>query len=98
MQDAARANPLADPLTRLYLNQAGRELLLLAASDWPFLMTTGQARDYAVARFQEHTARFNDCLAAGTSSGRFKDDARRRLAMYAEADNPFAKLDYRIFG
>jgi 1,4-alpha-glucan branching enzyme len=98
MREAARANPVADPLTRLYLNQAGRELLLLASSDWPFLMTTGQARDYAVARFQEHVARFRDCLAAGTSSARFNDDARRRLAMYVEADNAFAKLDYRIFG
>lgn len=97
MLDAARAHPAPDPLTRLYLNQAGRELLLLAASDWPFLMTTGQARDYAVARFQEHVARFRDCLAAGTSSARFNDDARRRLAMYVEADNAFAKLDYRIF-
>jgi 1,4-alpha-glucan branching enzyme len=98
MRDAARAHPVADPLTRLYLNQAGRELLLLAASDWPFLMTTGQARDYAVARFQEHVARFRDCLAAGTSSARFNDDARRRLALYVEADNAFAALDYRIFG
>jgi 1,4-alpha-glucan branching enzyme len=98
MYDAARRNPAADPLTRLFLNQAGRELLLLAASDWPFLMTTGQARDYAVARFQEHFARFRDCLAAGTSAARFNDDARRRLALYVEADNAFAKLDYRIFG
>jgi 1,4-alpha-glucan branching enzyme len=98
MQDAARANASADPLTKLFLNQAGRELLLLASSDWPFLMTTGQARDYAEARFREHVARFRECLADGTSSVRFNDDARRRLAMYAEADNLFASLDYRIFG
>lgn len=98
MHDAARANSSADPLTKLYLNQAGRELLLLASSDWPFLMTTGQARDYAEARFREHLARFRDCLAGGTSSDRFKDDARRRLALYTEADNVFASLDFRIFG
>jgi 1,4-alpha-glucan branching enzyme len=98
MQDAARAHPHADPLMQLYLNQAGRELLLLTSSDWPFLMTTGQAREYSVSRFQEHVARFKDCLAAGTSPARFNDDARRRLAVYAEADNVFAALDYRIFG
>ena len=98
MHAAARAHPNADPLTKLFLNQAGRELLLLASSDWPFLMTTGQARDYAVTRFQEHLARFKDCLLAGTSSDRFKDDARRRLALYVEADNAFADLDYGIFG
>ena len=98
MQDAARANPAADPLTKLFLNQAGRELLLLASSDWPFLMTTGQARDYAEAQFREHAARFRECVADGTSSDRFNADARRRLAMYAEADNVFSSLDYRIFG
>ncbi|HEY5093606.1 MAG TPA: glycoside hydrolase family 57 protein [Candidatus Eremiobacteraceae bacterium] len=98
MRDAARAHPVADPLMKLYLNQAGRELLLLASSDWPFLMTTGQARDYAATRFQEHVERFKDCIAAGTSKDRFNDDARRRLAMYVEADNVFAALDYRIFG
>jgi 1,4-alpha-glucan branching enzyme len=98
MHDAARANSSADPLTKLFLNQAGRELLLLASSDWPFLMTTGQARDYAEARFREHVARFRDCLANGISGDRFNGDARRRLAMYAEADNLFANLDYRIFG
>lgn len=98
MRNAAQTHPLADPLMKLYLNQAGRELLLLASSDWPFLMTTGQARDYAVTRFQEHLERFKDCIAAGTSKERFNDDARRRLAMYAEVDNVFAALDYRIFG
>jgi 1,4-alpha-glucan branching enzyme len=97
MCDAARALPHADPLARLYLNQAGRELLLLAASDWPFLMTTGQARDYAVRRFEEHVARFKDCLNAATQGTGFDEDARRRLARYAETDNAFAGLDYRIF-
>ncbi len=30
------------------------EWVLLEASDWPFLLTTGQASEYAVKRFQEH--------------------------------------------
>ena len=40
------------------LNQAARELLLVQSSDWPFLVTTGQAKDYAVKRFNEHVERF----------------------------------------
>ena len=36
------------------LNQALRELLLLQASDWPFLITRNQAADYAELRFKEH--------------------------------------------
>ncbi len=36
------------------LRQMGRELMLLQASDWQFLITTGTAEDYAVERFREH--------------------------------------------
>lgn len=49
-------------------DQLARELLLLQSSDWPFLITTGQAKDYAVKRFQEHLERFNQ-LAAQIESG-----------------------------
>ena len=45
------------------LNQAARELLLLESSDWPFLVTTGQAKEYASQRFNEHVDRFNALLA-----------------------------------
>jgi 1,4-alpha-glucan branching enzyme len=40
------------------LGQASRELLLLEASDWQFLITTGTARDYAERRVAEHYAEF----------------------------------------
>ena len=40
------------------LAQATRELLLLQASDWQFLITTGAARDYAERRVAEHYAEF----------------------------------------
>jgi 1,4-alpha-glucan branching enzyme len=43
---------------RRVLNQASRELLLLQASDWQFLITTGAARDYAERRVAEHYAEF----------------------------------------
>jgi 1,4-alpha-glucan branching enzyme len=41
------------------LAQLARELLLLESSDWPFLVTTGQAREYAELRFTQHIDRFN---------------------------------------
>jgi len=41
---------------RRILAQAARELLLLQASDWQFLITTWAARDYAESRFAEHYA------------------------------------------
>jgi len=57
-------------LTRI-LQQAARELLLLQASDWQFLITTWSARDYAERRFAEHYANFKELmeLAQKTAEG-----------------------------
>ncbi|WP_456394658.1 1,4-alpha-glucan branching protein [Thermococcus sp.] len=41
------------------LEQMGRELLLLESSDWPFLITTGQAREYGRRRLLEHAGAFH---------------------------------------
>ena len=48
----------AHPERKRVLVQATRELLLLQASDWQFLITTGTARDYAERRVAEHYAEF----------------------------------------
>ena len=49
--------PAADTARRI-VSQLARELLLLQASDWQFLITTWAARDYAEARVAEHHATF----------------------------------------
>jgi len=48
-----------------FLQQTCREALLAQSSDWPFLITTGQASEYARQRFDGHCERFRllDCLA-----------------------------------
>jgi len=46
------------PVLRRVVEQMGRELLLLEASDWQFLITTWSARNYAETRFAEHCADF----------------------------------------
>jgi 1,4-alpha-glucan branching enzyme len=82
------SGPLADAL-----NQAGRELLLVESSDWPFLITTWQARDYATNRFQDHLERFH----------RLADMAERQqvdeglVAQYLDLDRVFLDLDYHDF-
>jgi 1,4-alpha-glucan branching enzyme len=53
----ARAAHAEGDLGRV-LTQATRELLLLEASDWQFLITTQAARDYAERRVAEHYAEF----------------------------------------
>ena len=45
------------------LRQLARELLLLESSDWPFLITTVAARDYAQARVRSHFEAFERLLA-----------------------------------
>ena len=78
------------------LAQVARELLLLESSDWSFLVSTGQAAEYATARFQQHMARFNR-LAMATDHESLDDETRRFLAECERADNPFPDIDYRIF-
>jgi len=47
-----------ETLCRIML-QAMRELMLMQASDWQFLIETGSARDYAEMRFANHRTDYN---------------------------------------
>jgi len=96
MEQLVARYPNAEGRLRDVLNQAARELLLLTSSDWPFLISTGQAREYASGRFQQHLARFNH-LAMLADGGRLTGEAERFLAIVAELDNPFPAIDYRVF-
>jgi 1,4-alpha-glucan branching enzyme len=96
MEELVARYPQAEGELRQVLNQAARELLLLESSDWPFLISTGQAREYASGRFQQHLARFHH-LASIAASGTFTDMDRHFLSNAAELDNPFPDIDYRVF-
>jgi 1,4-alpha-glucan branching enzyme len=67
--------------------QAARELLLAQSSDWPFLVTTGQAADYAVERFRSHAHRFRRAVALAHSGDPTEDEVELRSLELA--DNPF---------
>ena len=47
------------PALKQLLEKAGRELLLLQASDWPFVISRRQAPDYGIKRFAQHVSRFD---------------------------------------
>jgi len=47
-----------DGLTLRALQQAGRELMLAQASDWPFILRTGTSPAYATRRVKSHLLRF----------------------------------------
>lgn len=47
-----------DELSQRILKQCAIELMLMQSSDWPFLITTGQAKQYAIDRFKKHDEKF----------------------------------------
>ncbi len=55
---------ISDPTCERILGQAARELLLLQASDWQFIITTGAAADYATRRFNGHAEDLDRLLRA----------------------------------
>ncbi len=83
----------SDPLKVRLLNQAARELLLLESSDWPFLVTTFQAKDYAIERFRKHLDNFWQ-LVHMLDHDRIEEHL---LVEMEETNNPFPNVDYRWY-
>jgi 1,4-alpha-glucan branching enzyme len=86
----AKFGASADENVRGVLNQTARELLLLESSDWPFLVTTGQAREYAIQRFTQHVERFTE-LANSLERNAPDEDLAARLW---ELDRVFPAIDF----
>jgi 1,4-alpha-glucan branching enzyme len=94
--DRLRAEaPRDDPFRERAARQAVRELLLAQSSDWPFLVTTGQAADYAVERFRSHVHRFHRAVALAHSGEAIEDETELRSLEHA--DNPFPDASLRDF-
>jgi 1,4-alpha-glucan branching enzyme len=80
-------------MTDRVLKQLARELLLAQSSDWPFLMKTGTAREYATQRTLDHLARFNrlyDQFVAYNLDEEFLRDCEWR-------DNIFPNVNWRYY-
>lgn len=97
MEELVARYPAATGELRELLNQSARELLLLESSDWPFLVTTGQAKEYASERFMEHLERFTKLAEIAEAGGELSDESRKYLASLEDMDNPFPAVDYRVF-
>jgi 1,4-alpha-glucan branching enzyme len=97
MEGLVARNPSAEGEVLDVLNQAARELVLLQSSDWPFLVTTGQAKEYAVERFNEHVARFNQLQELADQGSPLTNDQIAFVGGLRDRDNPFPDIDYRVF-
>lgn len=84
-------------LTRV-LNQLGRELLLLESSDWPFLISTWSAKDYAELRVSGHLEDFRRLAQIAEkmeSRKTIRPEDEEFLTLCEERDKLFPDLDYR---
>jgi 1,4-alpha-glucan branching enzyme len=80
-------------LERRALNQMARELLLAQSSDWAFIMKTGSHVPYAVERFREHAADFNQ-LYEDLKDNSLDEAFIRRLE---DKYNIFPDIDYSVY-
>ncbi len=88
----------SDALLDRLLSQAGRELLLLEASDWQFLITTVAARDYAEQRVSEHAADFGRLAQLAerrAQLGQLNSGDEQFLAECERRDSLFPDYDWR---
>ena len=89
------ADPPTDEVRGRAADQAARELLLLEASDWPFLVTTGQAADYGAERFRAHAGRLQRCVELA-QRGAASDEAELHELERTDAVFPEARI--ALFG
>ena len=82
------------------LKQMARELLLLQSSDWPFLITTWSARDYAENRIALHYENFNKLydMASRYGTGQNINEGEWHFLGTIEAvDDLFKDIDLEPF-
>lgn len=78
------------------MKQLCRELLLLEASDWQFLITTEAARDYAEMRFMTHLDQLKELETVWNefeTTGALRAETYQRLLDIERRDNIFPDID-----
>jgi len=93
---ARQALDSRDPLLARVVTQTARELLLLEASDWPFLISTWSARDYAERRAALHHdafARLAEMAKRRARGEELNAEDHEFLAECEERDALFPDLD-----
>ena len=79
------------------LKQMARELLLMQGSDWPFLLYTEQAREYANQRFHHHHQRFLKLLWGARDLEDRNRVSDHDLVEMEDIDGVWGEIEYGIF-
>ena len=96
MADAAtRFKDTTDPVLTRALDQAARSLFLAGASDWGFLISTGQAIRYSEVQILTHIDRAKELLRQ-VETGEVREEY---LALLESVDCifPWGDMDFRVF-
>jgi 1,4-alpha-glucan branching enzyme len=93
MIERARENPSPDARTERILDQMLRELFLLQASDWAFILTKETTVHYAKKRITDHTHRFLKLEQALKDENALSD---QDLDALCQEDSLFPGLDFRL--
>ena len=88
-----RFGKITGGMERRVLNQMARELMLMQASDWPFIMKMQTMVEYAVGRIKSHILRFSE-LYGFLEKGKIDE---KRLSYIEKIDDIFPYMDYRIY-
>jgi 1,4-alpha-glucan branching enzyme len=78
------------------MQRAGRQLLLLQASDWPFVVHSHGAVDYGIQRFAGHATNFDRAtlMAEEAAAGRELSPVRKiELQDMDQHDSIFHNID-----
>ncbi len=69
-----------------HLARAGRELLLLQASDWPFVVHSYGAVDYGIQRFSGHATQFHRAVDMAEDAAKGKELSEVQKVEIADMD------------
>ncbi len=97
MKELAGRYKSAGELGKRIITQAARELMLLSASDWQFLISTWAARDYAEARITAHHEAFQQLARMVDRADNLSEGELSCLIDLEQRDDIFPDLDPRWF-
>lgn len=93
MKELAARFESAGNMAKRIIRQAARELMLLSASDWQFLISTWAARDYAESRIVNHHDAFNRLAAMADYADNLSDGDLSYLVDIERRDDIFPDID-----
>ena len=97
LEKILETNPNPNNWEQRILKQAARELLLMEGSDWPFLLYTKQAKEYANQRFHHHHQRFNKLLWVAKNFNEKERITLRELEEIESIDTCFQDINIDYF-